>query len=203
MNPTLLYVFAAPLLVLVGIAVSPVAVAVTLLIRRKLLMVGHIKMPGTADSAVIATLSSVLMVLPWVYVTARMVNRPIHRYIVYSAYLLLYVRWALSPIALGPLVGIAGMFGWGLDYPFASSLFILLVTGPLTFINFAILAGSVNALIRKHLEIPRPAESLALALPHSAYLRPIVYWVVLDMITLFGGVFTFVFSVTVIGSTSR
>lgn len=194
-NLVILYIWAAPIMLAVGVAWAPFAVGITLLIRRRMLSAGHTEVPNPAKTAMIAVIASALMVLPWMYVMSRMIGKPVHWLIVYSVYLALYVRWALSPIWLGPLVGISGMFGWRIDYPFGSSCFLAFFTGTLAVINLVILGCSLNALIRKRPAIARPTELMVFALPNATYLRPIVYWFVLDMIMIFGGVFILALSV--------
>lgn len=200
-NVLLAYIWAAPIMLAVGVAWAPFAVGITLLIRRRMLSVGHTEAPGPAKTAMTAAVASALMVFPWVYTMSRMIGKPVHWLIIYSVYLALYVRWALSPIWLGPLVGISGMFERGTDYPFGSACFLAFFTGMLAVINLAMLGFSLNALIRKRPAIARPTELMVFALPNTAYLRPIVYWFVLDMIMIWGGAFTYVFSIAVIGST--
>lgn len=190
-NLVILYIWAAPIMLAVGVAWTPFAVGITLLIRRRMLSAGHTLAPNPVKTAMLAAAASTLMVFPWVYVMSRMIGKPVHWLIVYSAYIVLYIRWALSPIWLGPLVGISGMFGWNIIpyYPFESSCFLAFFTGMLAVINLVILSLSLNILIRKRSTITRPTELLVFALPNAAYLRPIIYWFVLDMIMIWGGVF--------------
>ena len=182
----LVYIFAAPLLTLIGIALAPFAIIVTLVVRRITLSASDAPVPGASKCAAMAFTSSALMFLPWLYMVTRMANRHFSSFAIKAAYVLLYVRWAMSPIMLGPFVGISAMIGWRVDYPFLASLFLTVTTGGLAIINFAALIYSLRTLVKTHAsEYPKP---LTFDFPHPAYLRPLVYWLVLDMLTLFAGI---------------
>ena len=94
-NVLLAYIWAAPIMLAVGVAWAPFAVGITLLIRRRMLSVGHTEAPNPAKTVIMAAVASMLMVFPWVYVMSRMIGKPVHWLIVYSVYLALYVRWGI------------------------------------------------------------------------------------------------------------
>ena len=112
MNLMHVYIFAAPLLALIGIALAPFAIIVTLVVRRITLSASDAPAPSASKCAVMAFTSSALMFLPWLYMVTRMTNRHFPSFAIKAAYVLLYVRWAMSPIILGPFVGISAMLGW-------------------------------------------------------------------------------------------
>ena len=184
------YILAAPIMLAVGVALAPFAVLATLVVRRKMLSASDAPLPSASKCAVMAFGSSALMILPWLYMITRMSNRRFPSSVIKAAFALLYVRWALSPIILGPMIGISGIIGWRIDYPFLSSLFLTITTGGFTIINLAVLVCSLRDLIKHH-AASEHSDPLLFDFPHPVYLRPIIYWLVLDMLTLFAGILAY------------
>lgn len=181
-NVLLAYLWAAPLLVLIGVAWAPFAVVIGLMIGRKQ-EATDLDPPSTERFVAVTALHSVMMVFPWVYLFARWIGKPIpHRFIKFS-YAMLYVRWFFSPIWVG-LYFVFQVFRNYFDpqgQDFESSyvgFFITVII--LAGLNWYVLFRSLTNLKRQ--ESTRKAQQKRSFPSHDFYyLKPIFVWLITDI----------------------
>lgn len=181
-NVLLAYVWAAPLLVLIGVAWAPFAVAIGLMIGRKQ-EATDLDPPSTGRFVAVTALHSVMMVFPWVYLFARWIGKPIpHRFIKFG-YAMLYVRWFFSPIWVG-LYFVLQAFRNYLDpqgQDFESSyigFFITVVI--LAGLNWYVLFRSLTNLRKR--ESTRKTQQIWSFPTHDFYyLKPVFVWLITDV----------------------
>ena len=190
------YILAAPILLAVGVAWSPIAIAVGIVVGRKQRLTGSVDMASAWHFVYVVALHSAMMVLPWVYLFACWIGKPVPFRLIQFGYAMMYLRWFFTPAWLGVYVAFRSLVDdvtnlreineIALDIIFLISMILLIG------LNWYVLFRSLSGLLKKKFsmnirsELPFPSHD-------SYYLKPIFLWLAIEIGTLFIGGYIFIF----------
>ncbi len=187
------YALAAPIMLAVGVAWAPFAVVIGLIVTRRRRQAKLPDEPTTERFIIMTALHSALMVFPWIYLFAYWIGRPIPSRLVQCGYAAMYIRWFFSPAWVGLYVGVIALldispvsWGWRLEVGLIVSMVILLG------LNWCMLFRSIRGMLRRKSIIhTKPMRSF----PSNDmyYLKPIFLWLVMDVGTIFVGIYIVLF----------
>ncbi|MDE2802530.1 MAG: hypothetical protein OXK21_06595 [Chloroflexota bacterium] len=168
------------LLAVVGVIWSPVAALICALVAH------FRKLEGEGYAASGATLSA-LLVLPWVYLLAKMLfRRSIPVFVVAPAYVLVYAVWLLIYVGVFNVGSVIWTFRdmiWTGSQPVTSAVFFVIMSVMLP-LNVYTLWVSMRGLRNKYAADRERPHQPVLGLPDFDYLAPFIWLIVWSFVVL-------------------
>ena len=163
-------------LVAVGVALSPFAVAATLIVASKMEDAKQIDMLNLATRAFGY---SSMMFAPWVYLISRMLGKSIPSKYVRLAYALMFWTWLFFSPAFGMLVSLLRSLLYNIESSIPEFFVVgLLVTVIVLAANICLIFYTKKALSRSVAK----GQSSSLSID-CAYLTPLVVWLMADIVS--------------------